>query len=152
MLHRHSLAAKPLPGKLKKVLSIAVSAVNCIRRNALNLRLFKAFCNEVGAKHSIRLYHTETRWLSRGRVFTHVFKLRKEIGMFLKPWGSSLVVHFESESFILSLANFSKIFTHLNDLNTSIQGKGINMITGREKISAFTRKLSSFNLEKPYRF
>ena len=62
--------------------------------------------------------------------------------MFLRQRGSSLVVHFESEDFILSLAYLSDIFTHLNDLNTSIQGKGINMITGREKISAFTGKLS----------
>ena len=142
MLHRHALVAKSLPEKLKKVLSIAVSVVNYIRGNALNHRLFKAFCNEVGAKHSILLYHTEVRWLSRGRVLTRVFELRKEIEMFLKQRGSSLVVHFESEDFILSLAYLSDIFTHLNDLNTSIQGKGINMITGREKISAFTSKLS----------
>ena len=40
MLHRHALAAKSLPEKLKKVLSIAVSVVNYIRGNALNHRLF----------------------------------------------------------------------------------------------------------------
>ena len=43
MLHRHALAAKSLPEKLKNVLSIAESAVNYIRGNALNHRLFKAF-------------------------------------------------------------------------------------------------------------
>ena len=42
----------------------------------------------------------------------------------------------------MSLAYLSDIFTHLNDLNISIQGKGINMMTGRKKISAFTNKLS----------
>ena len=36
----------------------------------------------------------------------------------------------------------SDIFTHLNDLNISIQDKGTNMITGRKNISSFTRKLS----------
>ena len=66
MLHRHALAAKSLPKKLKNVLSIAVSAVNYIRGNALNHRLVKAFCNEVGAKHRVLLYYTEVRWLSRG--------------------------------------------------------------------------------------
>ena len=44
MLHRHALAAESLPEKLKNVLSFAVSAVNYIRGNALNHRLFKAFC------------------------------------------------------------------------------------------------------------
>ena len=61
MLHRHALAAKSSPEKLKKVLSIVVSVVNYIRGNALNHRLFKAFCNKVEAKHSILLYHTEVR-------------------------------------------------------------------------------------------
>ena len=42
----------------------------------------------------------------------------------------------------MSLAYLSDIFTHLNNLNISMQGKGINMITGRRKISAFTSKLS----------
>ena len=62
--------------------------------------------------------------------------------MFFRQRGSSLVVHFESKDFILFLAYLSDIFTRLNDLNICIQGKGINMITGREKISAFTSKLS----------
>ena len=62
--------------------------------------------------------------------------------MFLRQRGSGLVVHFESEDFILSLAYLLDTFTHLKDLNTSIQGKGINVITGREKISAFTKKLA----------
>ena len=62
--------------------------------------------------------------------------------MFLRQWGSSLVVHFENEDFMLSLAYLLDIFTHLNDLNISIQGKGTNMITSRKKISAFTSKLS----------
>ena len=121
LLHRRALAAKSLPEKLKNVTSIAVSAVNYIRGNALNHSLFKAFCNEVGAKHGVLPYHTEVRWLSRGRVLTRVFKLRKEIEMFLRQRGSSLVVHFENEDFILSLAYLSDIFTHLNDLNIPIQ-------------------------------
>ena len=141
-LHRHALAAESLPEKLKNVLSIAVSAVNYIRGNALNHRPFKAFCNEIGAKHSVILYLTKVRWLSRGRVVTRVFKLCKKIEMFLRQRGSSLVVHFENEDFILSLAYLSDIFTHLNDLNISIRGKGTNMITGRKKISAFTSKHS----------
>ena len=76
------------------------------------------------------------------QVLIRVFQLRKEIEMFLRQQDSSLVEHFESENFILSMAYLSDIFTYLNNLNISIQGKGINMITGREKISPSTSKLS----------
>jgi hypothetical protein len=33
---------------------------------ALNHRLFKIFCQEVGAAHEVLLYHTEVRWLPHG--------------------------------------------------------------------------------------
>ena len=142
VLHRHALAAKSLPEQLKNVLSTAVSAVNYIRGNASNHRLFKVFCNELGAKHNVLLYHTEVRWLSRGRGLTRVFELHKEIELFLGQKGCSIVENFENENFILSLAYLADIFSHLNDMNTSIQGTGINMITAREKVYAFTNKLS----------
>ena len=93
MLHPHGLAAKSLPEKLKNVLSIAVRAVNYIRGNTLKHRLFKVFCNKVGAKHSVLLYHTEVRWLSPGRVLTRVFELRKEIERFLRHRGIRLIRH-----------------------------------------------------------
>ena len=86
----------------------------------MNHRLFKAFCQEIGVKHSLPLYHTEMRWLFRGRVLTRVFELRNEIEKFLRQWSSSVEVHFESEDFILSPAYLSNIFTHLNDLKNRI--------------------------------
>ena len=141
VLHRHALAAKTLPQQLKNVLSIVVSAVNFIRGQALNHRLFKVFCDEIGAEHNVLLYHTAVRWLSRGRVLTRVFELHKEIQQFLRQRGSGIAEHFENEKFILSLAYLADIFSHLNELNTSIQGTGMNMITAREKMSAFTNKL-----------
>ena len=43
VLHRHALAAKSLPEQLNNALLIAVSAINYIRRNALNHHMFKIF-------------------------------------------------------------------------------------------------------------
>ncbi|XP_068219261.1 protein FAM200C-like [Palaemon carinicauda] len=59
VLHRHALATKTLPEKLKTVLSVVVRAVNFIRGRAVNHRLFASFCEEIGAEHSVPLYHTE---------------------------------------------------------------------------------------------
>ena len=68
MLHRHALAAKTLPLTLKKVLSDCVKVVNFIRSRAINHRIFKALCRELGSNHEVLLYHSEVRWLSRGEV------------------------------------------------------------------------------------
>ena len=82
VLHHHTLATKKLLEHLKNVLSIAVRAVNFIRGRALNHRLFKVFCEKIGAEHNVVLFHTEVRWLSRGRVLTRVFELHEEIKQF----------------------------------------------------------------------
>ena len=141
VLHRHALATKTLPEKLKTVLSVVVRAVNFIRGRAVNHRLFASFCDEIGDEHSVLLYHTEVRWLSRGRVLTHVFELHEEIMQFLRNQGSEIADHFENREFILSLAYLADVFMHLNELNMSMQGTAMNMITAREKLSAFTKKL-----------
>jgi hypothetical protein len=65
-LHRHALASKTLSPRLKSAMDTAVQAVNFIRSRALNHRLFKIFCQEVGAAQEVLLYHTEVCWLSHG--------------------------------------------------------------------------------------
>ena len=61
MLHRHDLAAKSLPLTLKQVLSVCVKMVNFIRSRAINHRIFKALCRELGSDHEVLLYHSEVR-------------------------------------------------------------------------------------------
>ena len=58
ILHRHALATRTLPIVFKVVLDTAVRVVNFIRGSSMNHRLFKAFCNEMGTKHQVLLFHT----------------------------------------------------------------------------------------------
>jgi len=89
-LHRHALAAKALPPDLRKTLESSVKVVNMIRGRPLNHRLFQSFCEEVGKEHTVLLYYTEVRWLSRGRVLSHLFELRDELQQFLREAGHEL--------------------------------------------------------------
>ena len=78
-LHPHALGAKTLRPDLRKTLEISVKVVNMIRGRALNHQQFQSFCEEVGKEHTVLLYHTEVRWLSRGRVLSRLFEMRDEI-------------------------------------------------------------------------
>ena len=124
ILHIHALVSKCFPAELKNVMSFVVRSVNFIRGHALNHLLFQAFCAEIGSEHSVLLFHTEVRWLSHGRVHTRVMVFQEEIAQFLKEKGNELAADFKCQQFILSLAYLADIFTHLNELNISMQGAG----------------------------
>ena len=139
LLHRQALGFKTLPTCLKDTLNSCVKIVNYIRGRALNHLLFLSPCPDVNQndKH-VLLYHTEVRWLSRGRVLNRFLQLRKEI----KRLGEkNLVVCFESVEFIQMTAYLADIFNHLNELNLSLQGKEINMVKASEKLKSFIAKL-----------
>ena len=53
-LHRFALASRSLPENLRQVLSDSVKIVNLIRARALNHRIFKTLCQEMGAEHEVR--------------------------------------------------------------------------------------------------
>lgn len=142
VLHRHALASKSLPQQLKQTLDNCVKIVNAIRSRALHHRLFQKFCEEVGQDHSVLLYHTEVRWLSRGRVLSRVFELREEILHFFRDQENQLAEHFENEEFLQMLGYLADIFSHLNSLSLSLQGKGLNIVVASEKLDAFKGKLS----------
>ena len=119
-----------------------VSADNFIRSRALNHRLFRALRKEMGSEHEVLLYHTEVRWLSRGRVLNRVYELRKEMELFLRDKGNNLHEKFSDPDFISSLAIYmNDVFTTLNELNTSLQGRQITVIDAKEKITSFKQKL-----------
>lgn len=78
MIHRFALSRKVLPVELSSVLSLVVKMFNHLKGTPLNSRLFKLLCEDFGADHSVLLFHTEVRWLSRGNVTKRVYELHKE--------------------------------------------------------------------------
>ncbi|KAL4084165.1 hypothetical protein QTP88_027998 [Uroleucon formosanum] len=141
-LHRYALASKTLPTNLKEVMTTAVKVVNFIRARALHHRLFKVLCQEMGTEHEVLLYYTEVRWLFRGQVMKRLYELREEISYFLIERQSSLSKYFDSIEFVHGLAYLTDIFSHLNEINISIQGKEVTIMDASEKINAFVSKIS----------
>ena len=63
---------------------------------------------------------------SRRRALTRFFELRKEVKAFLRERDYDHVEEIESNEFNQMLAYLSDIFSRMNDLSVSMQGKNIN--------------------------
>ncbi|KRX18486.1 Zinc finger BED domain-containing protein 5 [Trichinella nelsoni] len=83
-LHREALVSKTISDDLKNALNTAVKIINFIKSKPLRSRLFGKLCEEMGSCHKSLLFHSEVRWLSRGKVLTRLVELREEVVIFLK--------------------------------------------------------------------
>jgi hypothetical protein len=140
IIHRQALATKKMPKELRAVLDEAVQIVNLIKSRAMNSRLFSVLCNDMGAHFQQLLFHSEVRWLSRGK-FTRLCDLREEVRLFLSEISSPLLQHMEDMNWVAKLAYLSDIFERINSLNTSLQGKECNVFLAHDRVSGFRKKL-----------
>ena len=142
VIHREALASRQMSPELNDVLTDVIRVVNFIKTRPLKARLFSTLCDEMGATHSAVLFHSEARWLSRGKVLSRVFQLREEIRVFLEDEGMhDVATKFNDEQFLMKLAYLSDVFGKLNELNLQLQGRDTHLPHLADKISAFTRKL-----------
>lgn len=140
-LHREALATKKMPTDLRCVLDEAVKIVNFIKTRPLQSRLFRLLCEEMGSDHVQLLLHTEVRWLSRGRVLSRLFELRNEARIFLSDSKFPLSDRLSDFEWLAKLSYLSDIFSHLNGVNLSLQGKSVTAFQVQNKIEATIKKL-----------
>ena len=140
-IHRFALSAKVLPPKLLSCLNRIIKMVNVVKTSALNTRLFKLICEDLGSDHTCLLYHTEVRWLSRGNITKPLFELRDELLAFLREKDYDFRKYLEDEEFIIRLAYLSDIFEAINLLNLSFQGPNCTVVEFISKLGAFILKL-----------
>uniref|UniRef100_A0A3P9HV02 Uncharacterized protein n=1 Tax=Oryzias latipes TaxID=8090 RepID=A0A3P9HV02_ORYLA len=139
-IHREQLAVKKMPQCLKSVLDESVKIVNKIKAKPLNSRLFKAVCEEMGSEHTKLLFHTEVRWLSRGKVLTRLFELRDEVMLFLHH-SDELYDRMHDFQWLAKLAYLADIFSTLNTLNVALQGKTVTIFNVQDKIKTTRLKM-----------
>lgn len=144
-LHRQALAAKKIPDELHQVLAEAVKVVNFVKSRPLQSRLLENLCDEMGSLHKHLLFHTEVRWLSRGNVLSRLFELKSEMLLFLSDSKPEFSSYFSDEKWLVKLAYLADIFSHLNSLNSSLQGPDKTVFYTQTKVNAFVSKLNAWN-------
>jgi zinc finger BED domain-containing protein 5/7/8/9 len=146
MIHREVLVSKALPSILKDTLNEVVSVVNYIKANALRSRIFAALCEAMDSDYKTLLYHTEVRWLSKGKVLNRFLFMKVEIVLFIDT--EEVDFSFLKEDiWWLRVSFLSDIFDKLNDLNLKLQGAQENFITISSKLKGFEEKLKLWSLK-----
>ncbi|XP_049792521.1 general transcription factor II-I repeat domain-containing protein 2-like [Schistocerca nitens] len=125
ILHQESLCKTALD--LKHVVDPFVGVVNTIRVRALHHRQYKSLLEEVGAQHEDVIYHNSVRWLILGKVLKRVWALQDEIILFLDPKEifHDFVAKIGCEEWRYEMMFAADIFEKLNELNVTLQGKGL---------------------------
>ena len=140
-IHRQALVMKTVPDELNNVLGEVIRAVNFIKANALNSRLFSELCKESDSDFETLLLHSQVRWLSKGKVLKRVFTLCEEMQQFLKDVKPDMHAKFSDVRFLVSLSFLVDIFEFVNSINLALQGKEITVLHCHEKLTAFKMKL-----------
>lgn len=138
------LCAKDLD--LSCVIDPVVSAVNFIRSRGLNHRQFRQFLSELEADYSDLPYHTEVRWLSKGKVLLRFFELRDVIEIFLNEKNSPQPLLSDNE-WLWKLAFTTDILLYLNEFNLKLQGKSVLICDTYSIVKSFRQKFVLFEAQ-----
>lgn len=142
VIHRQHLVAKNLSERLHTSLHYVIRAVNKIRSNSLNDRLFSQLCVANDEDFNRLLLHTEVRWLSKGTCLTRFYNLFDSVIEFLKNKDTGLRDNLiTSKNDISYLTDLYKLF---NDVNLQLQGDDLNLIKTKTVISTFVAKLQLY--------
>ena len=109
-IHREALADKGMPDGLKDILDTTVKMVNFVKARPLNSHVFSALQNDMGTDHVTLLQHTGVRWLSRGKVLTHFFKMRDNFKVFFRPHTFPLSDRLHDDEFRPRLVYLGDVF------------------------------------------
>ncbi|KFM67003.1 SCAN domain-containing protein 3, partial [Stegodyphus mimosarum] len=135
VIHRQHLVAKKLSPRLHKSLQYVINAINKIRSNSLNSRLFAQLCEENDEVFTRLLLHIEVRWLSRGSCLERFSAIFEYVLEFLQEKDSYLKENLNNCK--TDIYYLTDIFGMFNKVNFQLQGDDLNLIKTKSIISAF---------------
>jgi len=118
-------------------MDIAVKTINLVKNSALSSRLFSILCDQQESDHQL-LYHSEIRWLSRGKALNRLFEMRKQVYTFLEEKRSPLAKHYTEPEFLRKLAY---MFDTFDQLNQFFQVRNNSVFLMADKIETFKWEL-----------
>ena len=87
-IHHESLCAQSI--KMTDVMDVVVKCVNEILAKGSKHRQFRSFLLEMNTHYKNLVYHSQVRWLKRGKVLQHFLSLLEEIKIFLQEKSPTL--------------------------------------------------------------
>ncbi|XP_069502334.1 general transcription factor II-I repeat domain-containing protein 2-like [Ambystoma mexicanum] len=139
IIHQQLLCSKVL--NYQHVMTVVLKMVNSIRARSLQNRLFKSLLDEMDAHYGFLLFHTEVRWLSRGKVLQRFLDLLPEIIVFLEGRGEQ-VEQLSNPKWLSDLAFLNDLPSKLNALNLELQGQDKTITELIGSFNAFKVKLN----------
>jgi hypothetical protein len=82
VVHRQHLVGKSLSTILHSSLRIIIRAINKIKSNSKNDRMFRQLCQDNNEQFIRLLLHTEVFWLSKGASLTRFVELYESVAQF----------------------------------------------------------------------
>lgn len=142
VIHREALAVQNMAEDLKNTLNDAVHIVNMVKSKALQGRIFSLLCKEMGSEHLNLLYHTDVRWLSKGKMLSRVYELLSELRVYCQQHKKPEELNnMNDKKWQLKLAYLADIFGLLNELNLQLQGPETHCFLLHSKVDAFKKKI-----------
>ena len=134
--------AKSLPKDLQAVMIQVSQVVNFIKSRPLRNQLFSQLCKAMDSEYECLPYHTEVRWLSKGKVLKRLVQLKNQVLSFMETQNKDFGFSFHHKSWRLKVLFLSDLCDKLNNLNSSLQGPSENMITATPKLRSLDEKLT----------
>ena len=128
---------------LHESLSTLITAVNKIKANALNFRLFHQMCIENDEDFQCLLLRTEVRWLLKGNCLKKFYTLFNSVLDFFQE--SNFELYDTLKSSKIDISYLTEMFSKFNEVNSQLQGDETPLIKAKFALSAFLSKLQFYS-------